>query len=106
MSKKVGGYTVTLTDDKNPPVVGDNTIGVNLKDSNGQAVHDAKVAIDYSMPAMPGMPAMKYKANAPINGDAYQAMINLSMAGPWSIAIRVTPNGSSPITANFNVEAH
>ena len=65
MSKKAGGFDVTMVIDKNPPVVGDNNVALTVKDATGKEVTDAKVMIDYSMPAMPGMPAMSYKATCP-----------------------------------------
>jgi hypothetical protein len=104
-NKKVGEFDVTMTIDKNPPVVGDNAVAVAIKDSAGKVVADAKVVVDYSMPAMPGMPAMNYKTDAPLKGDAYKATVNLSMAGAWNFDIKIT-RGSQTSTAKFNVGAH
>ncbi len=105
ISKKSGDLTVLASIDKNPPVVGDNNISITVKDSSGRAVTDAKVKLEYSMPAMPGMPPMNYKANASLIGNAYQAKMNLSMAGPWSIAIKTTRRGKTS-TVKFSVDAH
>jgi hypothetical protein len=105
MSKKAGGFDVTMVIDKNPPVVGDNTVSVTVKDSTGKEVTDAKVVIDYSMPAMPGMPAMNYKTPAQVKGNEYTATINLSMSGAWNFAVKIS-QGSQTATAKFNVEAH
>jgi len=104
-NKKAGDYDVTMIIDKNPPVVGDNAVAVTVKDQAGKVVNDAKVVIDYSMPAMPGMPAMNYKTDAPLKGDDYKATMNLSMAGAWNIAVKIT-RGSQTTTAKFNVGAH
>ena len=104
-SKKAGELGVMMTIDKNPPVVGDNAVAVTVKDSAGKTVSDARVVIDYSMPAMPGMPAMNYKADAPLKGDAYKATVNLSMAGAWNFDIKIT-RGNQTSTAKFNVGAH
>lgn len=105
MSKKTGGFDVTMVIDKNPPVVGDNNVAVTVKDSTGKEVTDAKVVIDYSMPAMPGMPAMNYKEPAQVKGNEYRATINLSMSGAWNFAVKIS-SGSQTVTAKFNVEAH
>jgi hypothetical protein len=105
MSKKAGGFDVTMVIDKNPPVVGDNNVAVTVKDSTGKEVTDASVVIDYSMPAMPGMPAMNYKAPAQIKGKEYTATINLSMSGAWNFAVKIS-RSSQTATAKFNVEAH
>ncbi len=104
-NKKAGDYDVTMVIDKNPPVVGDNAVTVTVKDQAGKVVNDAKVVIDYSMPAMPGMPAMNYKTDAQLKGDDYKATINLSMAGAWNVAVKIT-RGSQTTTAKFNVGAH
>jgi hypothetical protein len=104
-NKKTGELDITMAIDKNPPIVGDNAVAVTVKDLAGKAITDAKVVIDYSMPAMPGMPAMKYASDAPFKGDAYKATVNLSMAGAWNFAVKIT-RGSQTSTVNFNVGAH
>ena len=105
VTKKVGEYTVVATIDKNPPVVGDNNISIDIKDASGKTVTDAKVKVEYSMPAMPGMPAMNYKANAQFSGSTYATKMNLSMSGSWNISVKVTRGGKSS-TMKFNVDAH
>ena len=105
MTKKAGEYDVTLNINKNPPVVGDNGFTITVKDASGKAVANAVVVIDYSMPAMSGMPAMSYKADASLKGDAYAGNMNLSMSGAWTVAIKITQAGKTS-TAKFNVEAH
>ncbi len=106
VKKKAGEYEVTATLDKNPPVAGgDNNIRVSVKDTAGKAVTDAKVLIDYGMPAMPGMPAMNYKANATLDGSEYKANLNFSMSGSWNIAVKITKGGKTS-TMKFNVDAH
>jgi hypothetical protein len=104
-SKKAGELDVTMIINKNPPVVGDNAVTVTVKDPNGKLVTDAKVVIDYSMPAMPGMPAMNYKTDALLQGDAYKATMSLSMSGAWNVAIKIT-RGSQTATVKFNVGAN
>lgn len=104
-NKKAGEYDVIMIIDKNPPVVGDNVVSVTVKDPTGNFVTDAKVVVDYSMPAMPGMPAMNYKTDAPLKGNDYKATMNLSMSGAWNVAIKIT-RGSQTTTAKFNVGAN
>lgn len=105
VTKKAGEFDVEARIDRNPPVVGDNRITVTVKDSTGKAVTDAKVKVYYSMPAMPGMPPMNYKTGASPKGEAYEATMNLSMAGPWNIAVRITRGGKTS-TMKFNIDAH
>jgi nitrogen fixation protein FixH len=104
VKKKAGDFDVVVTIDKNPPVTGDNGVTVSVKDAAGKAVKDAKVVVDYSMPGMPGMPPMNYKADAVQKGDAYAATMNLSMAGPWNIAVKVSAGGKTG-SMKFTIDA-
>ncbi|MEW6107554.1 MAG: FixH family protein [Nitrospirota bacterium] len=105
VKKKAGEYDVEVKIDKNPPVVGDNNIAIEIKDPSGKYVTDAIVKVDYSMPAMPGMPAMNYKTDAALKGDKYKARMNLSMSGAWNIAVKITKGGKTS-SLRFNVDAH
>ncbi len=104
VKKKVGEYDVEVKIDKNPPVVGDNNIEIEIKDGTGKYVTDATVVIEYSMPAMPGMPPMNYKTGTTLRGNEYKATMNLSMSGPWNIAIKITRAGKT-VTMRFTVDA-
>ena len=103
LTKKAGDYNVQIKIDKNPPVTGINKMTVAIKDIAGKAVTDATVAIDYGMPAMPGMGAMNYKTGASVKGDSYQATINFSMSGPWFINIKISRGGKTQ-TVKLNVD--
>jgi hypothetical protein len=103
ITKKAGEYTVAFTTDRNPPVTGKNNVEVAVKDASGRAVTDAKVVIEYSMPAMPGMPAMNYKSTAELKGESYKAEIDPSMTGPWNLAVKITRGGKSE-TAKFTLD--
>jgi len=103
ITKKSGDYTVQIKIDKNPPVTGENKMDIAIKDTAGKNVTDAAVAVDYGMPAMPGMGAMNYKINADLKGDRYLATINFSMAGPWFINIKITRGGKSQ-SVKLNVD--
>ncbi|MBS1128264.1 MAG: copper resistance protein [Nitrospirae bacterium] len=104
VKKKAGEFDVVVTIDKNPPVTGDNGVTVSVKDASGKVVKDAKVVVDYSMPGMPGMPPMNYKADAMQKGDFYAATMNLSMAGPWNIAVRISAGGKNG-SMKFTIDA-
>jgi len=104
VSKKAGEFDVVVTIDKNPPVTGDNNVTVSVKDAGGKLVQGAKVVVDYSMPAMPGMPAMNYKADAVQKGDEYKAVMNLSMAGSWNIAVKISAGGKNG-SMKFTIDA-
>ncbi|MCK9392739.1 MAG: FixH family protein [Syntrophales bacterium] len=95
LTKKAGEYTVRVAIDKNPPVTGKNNMIVGIKDGASKDVTDAKVAIDYGMPAMPGMPAMNYKTNGMLHGTMYHAVVDFSMSGPWAITVKITRAGKT-----------
>ncbi|MCL4458220.1 MAG: FixH family protein [Nitrospirae bacterium] len=104
VKKKAGEFDVTVKIDKNPPIVGDNNVTVEVKDASGKYVTDAKVKIEYSMPAMPGMPAMNYKTDAELKGSEYKAKINFAMSGAWNVAVKITRGGKTA-SLKFNVDA-
>jgi len=104
VKKKAGDFDVVVTIDKNPPVTGDNNVTVSVKDATGKSVAGAKVVVDYSMPAMPGMPAMNYKADAVQKGDEYKAVMNLSMAGSWNIVVKISAGGKNG-SLKFTIDA-
>jgi hypothetical protein len=104
VKKKAGQYDVEVKIDKNPPVVGNNNISIEIKDASGKYVTDAKVKVDYGMSAMPGMPAMNYKADAALKGSEYKAVMNLSMSGPWSISVKIIREGKTS-SAKFSIDA-
>lgn len=104
IKKKTGEYDVMAIIDKNPPVAGDNEITIVIRDAKGAVVKDAKVKVEYSMPAMPGMPAMNYKTDTMLHGNEYMAVMGLSMSGPWNIAVKITKDGKTS-TMKFTVDA-
>jgi hypothetical protein len=103
VTKKAGDFTLTVKIDRNPPITGENNLSVAIKDKSGADVKDAKVTVEYSMPAMPGMPAMKYTADAGSKSSEYQAKLNFSMSGAWDVAVRIT-QGAKKAQAKFNVD--
>jgi hypothetical protein len=103
ITKKAGDYTVAVTIDKNPPVTGKNSLDISVKDSTGAVITDAKVVVEYSMPAMSGMPAMNYKSNAVLKGQSYGAVIEPSMAGGWNMAIKIS-RGNKTETAKYTLD--
>lgn len=105
VKKKAGDYDVLVKLDKNPPVAGDNNIAIEVRDSSGEYITDAKVSVAYVMPAMPGMPAMKYKADTELKGNEYRAGMNLSMSGSWNVTVKITRAGKAS-TMRFTVDAH
>lgn len=90
ITKKSDDLTVQIKIDKNPPVIGSNKMEIGIKTDKGNDVTDARVSVDYGMPAMPGMGPMNYKTDALLKGNYYIASINFSMTGPWFVNIKIT----------------
>lgn len=103
VKKKAGNYDVEIKIDKNPPSVGKNNMEIEIREGD-QKITDAKVKVEYSMPAMPGMPPMDYKTKAELKDEKYHATIDLSMAGPWNIEVRITRDGKTS-KAKFSIDA-
>jgi hypothetical protein len=104
VKKKAGDFDVVVTIDKNPPVVGENNLAIEVKDSAGKSVTDAKLKVEYGMSAMPGMPAMNYKTDAALEGDKYNAVMELSMSGSWNVTVKIT-RGEKTSKVKFSVDA-
>lgn len=104
VTKKVGGYEVEVRIDRNPPILGDNHIEIEIKDAGGKSITDARVLVNYYMPPMPRMAPMNYRTNAKLNGEKYRATMNFIMSGPWIIAIKITHEGKTS-TVKLNVDA-
>jgi len=104
LKKKAGGLTVEAVIERDPPTVAKNGIEVRAADASGNPVRDAKVLINYYMPPMARMPPMNYKVEAKWKQDAFKAVLDLIMAGPWIILVRITIDGQTT-TAKFNIDA-
>jgi len=104
VKKKAGDYDVEIKIDKNPPVVGKNNMEIEIKDKSGKYVTDAKVNVEYSMPAMQGMPAMDYKTDTTLDGYEYKATMDIPMSGSWNTVVKIT-RGDKTSKAKFSIDA-
>ena len=103
LTGKAGNYEVRAKIDRNPPIVGNNRMEIEIRDSKGH-VTDADVMVNYYMPPMPRMAPMNYTAPAELKGEKYRAEMDLIMAGPWIIRVLITRDGKKA-TARFNIDA-
>jgi len=105
INKKAGELNVLIAIDKNPPVIGKNNMAIEIKDPSGRSVTDATVKIEYSMPAMPGMPAMNYKTDAEVKGSGYKALMDIPMPGSWNVIVKITSKGK-PSKLKFSIDVN
>ena len=91
--KNAEGLTFDIAINRNPPVLGDNEIRIEIKDPQGHPVVDAEVLVNYYMPPMPNMAPMNYTIPASLSGKEYRAVMDLIMTGPWNIVTRARIQG-------------
>jgi Cu(I)/Ag(I) efflux system membrane fusion protein/cobalt-zinc-cadmium efflux system membrane fusion protein len=102
------GLVVTFGTEPNPPEKGDNAIQVTVTRSDGSPVAAGTVTAVFSMPAMPSMnmPAMRSDAALQHEGGGrYRGTGQLSMAGTWSVSIRVAEGGKDVATRQTSIVA-
>ena len=99
--QKVGNLSVSLALSPYPPKgFQPANFDVTLKDENGQAVSDATVTLDLTMPAMP-MPSNQVEAKYTDNG-VYQGTGRFTMRGLWRIEV-IVQRGGEKSSAFFDV---
>jgi len=97
--KKVEGITLTFSTIPSPPRVGENTLRVQLTDSKGETIRNAKVTFGFTMP-MPGMSLVSAQAALSKEGF-YEAKGNLGMGGTWHVTVKATIPGKPEIEQMF-----
>lgn len=100
-TEKAGNWNVTLALTPYPPVsFQQTTFDIAITDEKGNAVSDAKVSLDLTMPSM-WMPSNKPLAQA-LGSGKYQAIGRFTMRGDWQIAV-IVERGSEKQTAYFKL---
>ena len=89
--------------DRDPPIVGDNNIKIEIRDGGGKPVKDAKVLVNYYMPPMPRMAPMNYRTDATLKGEQFQATMRFIESGPWYVVIIIQREGRNS-SVKFNVQ--
>lgn len=100
-AQTVGGLTISLALSPYPPVSFQQAkFEVALKDENDQAVTDAVITLDLTMPAMP-MPTNLVDAGHTESG-LYQGTGRFTMRGLWRIEV-IVQRGGEKVSAFFDV---
>jgi hypothetical protein len=93
---KAGDYNIAVRIDKNPPTRGYNNIDVVVMDATAKPVTNVQVHVEYLMPSLPGRaPMMEYTTTAKPSGHHYLARLDLSMAGEWTVILKVVRAGKT-----------
>jgi hypothetical protein len=91
-AQETGGLLVTLALSPYPPSGAKaSDFDITLTDANGQAVSDATVSLDLTMPEMP-MPANQPTADN-VGAGKYHATSRFTMRGWWRIEVIITRGG-------------
>jgi len=104
----VGGATIEMTTDPNPPYRGRNKVTCSLRDAKGAAVNGAEVSVTFFMAGMPamGMPATRIQAKAAEQGNGtYVTDVNLESGGTWQVTIVAQKGGSQLAMRQLEVSA-
>ena len=100
-AQKIGDMNVSIALSPYPPVgFQRNDFDVTLTDANGQAITDAKILLDLTMPGMP-MPPNKLEAQHAGDGR-YRATGMFTMRDWWRIEV-IIQRGSARQSAFFDV---
>jgi hypothetical protein len=100
-AQKVGGLNVSMALSPYPPTgFQESNFAVTLTDEQGQAVTDAKISLDLTMPEM-WMPPNKLEAQHAGNGQ-YLATGRFTMRGLWRIEV-ILERGGNKQSAFFDV---
>ncbi len=90
---QTGAISISLTTDPAVLRSGQATLIIDVKDTEGKPVDNAKVSVDINMTSM-NMGTQQGEATAQGSGK-YAAAARFTMLGPWRITTKVTmPNGS------------
>jgi hypothetical protein len=100
-AQKSGDMIVSLALNPYPPKAGvPSEFDVTLTDVNGQAIDDASITLDLTMPSMwmpPNQPAMEF-----VSDGKYQTTAPFTMRGEWRIEVIITRGGAKQ-SAFFDV---
>jgi Cu(I)/Ag(I) efflux system membrane fusion protein len=101
-AREAGNLRINLSTVPARPRVGDTRLRVEVKDAAGAPVSGAVVEV---AAGMPGMAGPKIAARAAKERGIYEAMVNLGMAGAYTVDVVVTRPQGGTTSAKFNFEA-
>ena len=97
-----GGLKIKLSTVPSSPRVGEMRLLIQVTDSVGTPVSDAKVELIAAMQRMPGPNVAARPSKEP---GLYEATVNLGMAGVWTVEVNVTSPRGETTSSKFTLEA-
>ena len=99
---------ITLTSKPSPPMMGENTFEVTVKDADGKPITDGEVSVMFHMAAMPEMkmPEMKNSVTLKHQKEGrYVGTGQVTMAGKWDATVTVKRAGKELGSKKFPITA-
>ena len=99
---------IMLTSKPSPPVMGENTFEVMVKDADGKPITDGEVTVMFHMAAMPEMkmPEMKNSVTLKHQKEGrYIGTGQVTMAGKWDATVTVKRAGKEIGSKKFPITA-
>jgi Cu(I)/Ag(I) efflux system membrane fusion protein len=98
---EVADIQMSLTVDPTPPVVGDATLLITVKDNAGNPVEVQKIAVRGDMTHAGMVPVMGEEATKTDAG--YTAPLTWSMGGDWIVTVEATLNDGRVVSQEFEL---
>lgn len=107
------GVTITLSTRPNPPVSGENTFEVTVKNADGMPLANADVEVQLLMPAMPAMSmpemrstvSLKATEGADAKPGTYAGRGEVPMPGRWNVTVSAVVDGKPVAQKKFTLSA-
>ncbi len=96
-----GSDQILLVTSPNPPTTGTSTFTINVKDTQGKPVDNAKVSFNVNMTSM-NMGSQQGTATSQGSGK-YAAKGSFSMRGPWRVSATVVMPDGKQMNQDFDL---
>ena len=103
-AQSVGRYRIAVANRPAQPVVGDNTLLIDVRDGSGTRISGATMEVLISMPTMGSMPRMESRGSVREAGPGrYEARYGLAMNGDWTVELSIAMPGTPPARATYRL---
>ncbi|WP_250462172.1 efflux RND transporter periplasmic adaptor subunit [Microbulbifer litoralis] len=101
---EAGPFRIAVFIDPQKPHAGNNSIRIEVRDTDDEPVENAQVRAVAEMPAMGSMPAMRAPAEiAETAPGVYEGEFELSMEGAWPLAVDVATGADKHVDLVFDM---